>query len=369
MQHLPINIGAYKDDWLAVSSQTNRQVEKTKQQIAKIFKDHGLSLEIQCNHTAMDFLDISLDLKSGLFKPFMKENNVIHYVHNKSNHPPSILKNLPKGVEQRLSKISANEEIFITSTAPYQAALEASGYSHKLKFDPNARNKPPKNRRRNRKVTWFNPPFNKNVKTNVGKQFLAILRETFPPTDPLHKICNKNTIKVSYRCMNNMKREVSRHNNKILNRAAIAQTYHCSCPGKNPDTCLIFPGIGCTISNIVYRATVTRADTSHKETYTGSTCQTMKGRLNTGHNQDMKNRSRDGTTLSAHIWNLKDQRIAYTLKWDIIKKAAPWNPITKVCRLCIAEKHHILFHPEDSSLNQRSEFFSKCWHKKRHLLV
>ena len=23
----------------------------------------------------------------------------------------------------------------------------------------------------------------------------------------------------------------------------------------------------------------------------------------------------------------------------------------------------------DSSLNQRSEFFSKCWHKKRHLLV
>ena len=159
MFYLNINIGAYKDDWLAVSSQTNRQVEKTKQQIAKIFKDYGLSLEIQCNHTAMDFLDISLDLKSGLFKPFMKENNVIHYVHNKSNHPPSILKNLPKGVEQRLSKISANEEIFITSTAPYQAALEASGYSHKLKFDPNARNKPPKNRRRNRKVTWFNPPF------------------------------------------------------------------------------------------------------------------------------------------------------------------------------------------------------------------
>ena len=153
MNRHPINIGAYKDDWLAVSSQTNRQVERTKQQIANIFKDHGLSLEIQCNHTAMDFLDISLDLKTGLFKPFMKENNVIHYVHNKSNHPPSILKNLPKGVEHRLSKISANEEIFTTSIPPYQAALEASGYSHTLKFDPNARNKTPKNKRERER--WF----------------------------------------------------------------------------------------------------------------------------------------------------------------------------------------------------------------------
>ena len=31
VQHLPINIGAYRDDWLAVSSQRTRQVEKTKQ--------------------------------------------------------------------------------------------------------------------------------------------------------------------------------------------------------------------------------------------------------------------------------------------------------------------------------------------------
>ena len=78
------------------------------------------------------------------------------------------------------------------------------------------------------------------------------------------------------------------------------------------------------------------------------------------HKQDMKNKSRDATTLSAYIWNLKDQGIAYTLKWDVTKKAATWNPITKVCRLCIAEKHHTLFHPEDASLNQRSDFLSKC---------
>ena len=33
------------------------------------------------------------------------------------------------------------------------------------------------------------------------------------------------------------------------------------------------------------------------------------------------------------------------------------------------EKHHILFHPENSSLNQRSEFFTVCRHKEKHLLM
>ena len=54
---------------------------------------------------------------------------------------------------------------------------------------------------------------------------------------------------------------------------------------------------------------------------------------------------------------------------DIVKRAAPYNPTTKICRLCICEKFHILFHPEDATLNQRSEFFSRCWHKDTHLLA
>ena len=283
VQHLPINIGAYKDDWLAVSSQTTRCTERTRKEIEKIFKENGLSLDfVSVNKKIINFLDITLNLDTGLYEPYMKENNTIFYVHSKSNHPPSILKNLPKNIENRLSKISANEEIFTTAIPPYQAALEAGGYSHKLSFDPNARNKPTRQKVRNRKVTWFNPPFSKNVKTNIGKQFLAIIRETFPNTHPLHKICNTNTIKISYRCMNNMKREVSRHNNKLLNgnnnninnnnndNGAAAQTFKCTCaPLKKPETCRVLPGIGCQVDNVVYRATVTRTDTGHRETYTG----------------------------------------------------------------------------------------------------
>ena len=384
LQHLNINIGAYKDDWLAVSSQTTRCTERTRQELDKIFRDNGLTLDfVAINKKIVNFLDVTLNLETGLYEPYMKENNTIYYVHSKSNHPPTILKNLPKNIENRLSKISANEQIFTTAIPPYQAALEASEYKHKLKFDPNARNAPTKTKSRNRKVTWFNPPFSKNVKTNIGKQFLAIIKETFPKTHPLYKHCNLNTIKLSYRCMNNMKREVSRHNNKLLNGnnnninnnndngAAAQTTYRCSCmPQKRPETCQVFPGIGCMVDNLVYKATVTREDTNHRETYTGCTYNFMKTRYNQ-HMSDITtlNEEHKGTTLSEYVRQLIRDNTPYNIKWDIVKRAAPYNPITKICRLCISEKYHILFHPEDSTLNQRSEFFSKCWHIGKHLLV
>ena len=78
---------------------------------------------------------------------------------------------------------------------------------------------------------------------------------------------------------------------------------------------------------------------------------------------------KSGTCLSKHIHKLIGQGIDYTMKWEILKRSAPWNPITNICRLCVLEKHHILFNPEDSSLNQRSEFFTVCRHKEKHLLM
>ncbi len=73
--------------------------------------------------------------------------------------------------------------------------------------------------------------------------------------------------------------------------------------------------------------------------------------------------------LLLYIHKLSRQGIGYILKWEILIKAPPWNPISNICRLCIQEKHYILFHPEDSSLNQRSEFFTVCRHKEKHLLM
>ena len=56
-----------------------------------------------------------------------------------------------------------------------------------------------------------------NVRTNIGKTFLKLMRKHFPNGNPSHKIFNKNTLKVSYSCMGNMASTISSHNRTILN--------------------------------------------------------------------------------------------------------------------------------------------------------
>ena len=57
---------------------------------------------------------------TGLYKHYMKDNDSPVYVNTKSNHPPSVLQNIPMGVNRRLSMISANKEVFDNYVAPYQ---------------------------------------------------------------------------------------------------------------------------------------------------------------------------------------------------------------------------------------------------------
>ena len=102
------------------------------------------------NTKEVNFLDVTLDLRTGIYKPFMKENDIPTYVSCHSNHPPQVLKNIPKGVNRRLSKISATKEVFDAASPPYQEALKNSGYDHILSFEPQTQiNQRRKNRKRN----------------------------------------------------------------------------------------------------------------------------------------------------------------------------------------------------------------------------
>ena len=97
--------------------------------ICKIFEENKLNITIEANKKIIDFLDITMDLRTGVHKPFMKPNTPL-YVHNKSNHPPNIIKNIPESINRRLSNISSNEKIFKKAIPPYQDALKKS----ELKF-------------------------------------------------------------------------------------------------------------------------------------------------------------------------------------------------------------------------------------------
>ena len=48
------------------------------------------------------------------------------------------------------------------------------------------------------------------------------------------------------------------------------------------------------------------------------------------------------TTLSEHVWNLKNNNIEHCISWEIIENSHPHNNASKKCNLCTAEKYFIL---------------------------
>ena len=120
----------------------------------------------------MDYLDVTFNLTDSSYRPFNKTNNEINYIHKQSNHPPSIIKQLPLSVERPLSKLSSNEKIFNSSILIYQKALIKSSYNDKLTYEKHNQKKDNSQQHKGQ-IIWFKPPYSKNVATKVGNFFLS----------------------------------------------------------------------------------------------------------------------------------------------------------------------------------------------------
>ena len=88
------------------------------------------------------------------------------------------------------------------------------GHDYVLYWDPELKEGGSKKKKRHRKVTWFNPPFCRSVKSNLGKQFLRIVTEVFTSSHPLRKIFNKDSVKLSYSCLPNMGTKILANTNR-----------------------------------------------------------------------------------------------------------------------------------------------------------
>ena len=171
---------------------------------------------------------------------------------------------------------------------------------------------------------------------------------------------------MSYKCMPNMQKIIGKQNSKISNKKDTPPPPPgCNCRG-GPPTCPLAGA--CLTDQLVYKATVTRADTQHVETYTGLTGGTFKSRYYK-HMSDFRNvKYETSTTLSRYIWKLKRESVPYNLSWEVLSRAKVFNPTTRTCQLCLREKYLIMFNPESATLNSRDELFSTCRHRLKLLL-
>ena len=363
-----LTFGLYRDDGLGYhrARTPGHRMEQIRKEITALFKNHGLKITIEPpNLTQVNFLDVTLDLERETFKPYRKPNDQPLYVHKLSNHPPSVIKAIPKSINKRLSSISSSAREFDEAKGDYQKALKDSGYEHILEYEePRPDHQTRQKKKSNRDdILWFNPPWNQAVKTNVGAEFLKLIKLHFPKNSPLRKILNRNTVKVSYCTCKNIARTIKSHNNKVLRGKKNEEKAGCNCQRRNKDKCPIKDD--CNQKNVIYHARVAEGE---EKKYIGSTIDFKKRWY--GHVGSFRNEnSKSETTLASHVWDTglnPDPKI----EWSILSKAEPYVKGSKMCDLCLTEKLLISKTFNDTQyLNQRSEMALRCRHRRKFLLA
>ena len=324
----------------------------------------GQKITTNMNIRQVKFLDVKLDLVTGRTSPYRKPLDNPTYVNKQSSHPPSIIKQIPRSVQDRLSMLSSTNEEFERAAPPYKEALKRAGYNEDLVFE-----KPKKGQRKNRgrKKLWFNPPYSLTVQTNVTKLYADIINKAFPAGHPyLRKLFNKNNMGISYSTTQNMGAIISSHNKKILRQYDNKDTLEAGCSCNDKDNCPL--GRKCLQEEIVYQAEANAGDGEVKY-YTGLTEPDFKKRFG-NHKKSFEHlRYSHETTLSSYVWEKKNAGIDCNIKWKVLKKARAYNSTSAKCYLCLEEKVEILKnYKKDNHLNKRSELFSICRHRKKWLL-
>ena len=128
-------VGLYWDDGIIFFLDSNGRKTSKIQNIIRAFKLLGLRIEIASNLKIVHFLDVTLNLNNGTFKPFTKSNSAPTYINIDSNHPSSFLKQIPNAVNQRINRLSSSKRTFLESKSIYDKSLKSSRFQGRWKYE------------------------------------------------------------------------------------------------------------------------------------------------------------------------------------------------------------------------------------------
>ena len=122
-------IGLYRDDGLAISPcSSGHLADQLRKKIVAIFENNKLDITTECNLVQTDFLNLNLDLKSGIYRPYRKPNSEPLYIDARSNHRPSIKKHLSAMIANRMSANSCDLDEFRKAAPACEEALQESRF-------------------------------------------------------------------------------------------------------------------------------------------------------------------------------------------------------------------------------------------------
>ena len=136
----------------------------------------------------------------------------------------------------------------------------------------------------------------------------------------------------------------------------------CNC--RRPTECPLDGS--CQTSDIIYKSTVKTASTTKE--YIGLTSTSFKQRY-TAHKASFTHHNKaHSTSLSTHIWKLKEEGAPFSTSWSILGMAPSYSRKVRNCQLCLKEKAYISLADPSKTLNRRNEIISKCRHRDKLLL-
>ena len=116
----PIQLDLYHDDKiLYIPNSFGPKCSSIQKRIIRVFRFLGFKIEISSNIKVANFLDVTLNLSDKSYRPFLKTDQYPSNINVNSNHPNSIIKQVPEAVNMRISRLSSNKKIFHESSKIY----------------------------------------------------------------------------------------------------------------------------------------------------------------------------------------------------------------------------------------------------------
>ena len=115
-------------------------MDNKRKALGKVFKVLGYKLDPIVPSKTVNVLGVRFNLETSSYAPYRKPNDNPMYINIHSTHPNYIKKQILKMVEDRLNKLSSNEQALNNAKMGYEEALGDSGYNVKLNYKRNAAN-------------------------------------------------------------------------------------------------------------------------------------------------------------------------------------------------------------------------------------
>ena len=118
---------------------TKRLADKARKDLHKLFAENfQLKITAEICHQTVNVLDLTFNLLEQSYKPYRKPNNDPLFINSHSNHPPSIIKQIPLSVNKRISQLSSDQNAFSAAAPMYENALNHSNYIMRNCITPQA---------------------------------------------------------------------------------------------------------------------------------------------------------------------------------------------------------------------------------------